>query len=149
MAKQQFRLYNVTVQLGGSAMHAVPKTKITAPEIALLAMVHGPDAIIPRSIVHLKDQYESIDSFELRAQLIERYKTANINGEAMLQALFGALGPLPTRIEEVLPGLETHVSDEMDDESAEALASLARTSVHIDDHEAGGSADALREALEG
>lgn len=45
-AKNAFPLYDCTVRLGGSRNNEVTKTAVTAPEITLLAAVHGPDAVV-------------------------------------------------------------------------------------------------------
>lgn len=147
--RKQFRLYNVTVEIAGSAGMATPKLRVTAPEIALLAAIHGQDAIIPRSIVWLRDQYVAKDPFELREELAEKYRTPNVDGAKLLAMTFGALGELPTHVEDVLPGLgEENITRQQTADETEALKSLmAENSTRVSDHEGdnAGIGDALSE----
>lgn len=124
MAVRKFKLYNATIMLGGQMTHAIPKQRITAPELALLASLHGPDAIIPRSLTELEELREA-DEYELREELCAHYKTANVDGAAILAGLFGALGALPTDVKDAVPGLQqADIEQELSPEDSRSLAAL-------------------------
>lgn len=131
-----FKLYNIALQLNGDINHVIRMQKVTAAEAAVLLTIHGPDAIPARGIVLLDEEFHGTPR-DLREDISQRYATRNVDGETILTTLFGALGQLPTSIEEVVP----------DYDPSTALASSAKfspqTEAVLDQ-----SMDELKRALE-
>jgi len=86
------QICNCTVAIGGEAGMTVHKERVTVPELAILRIVHGEDAV--RNIEVIAD--EDMDSNEERARLNAIYK----NPENVVKDAFGAVGPLPKTLDD-------------------------------------------------
>lgn len=126
---QTFVIYNCTVAIKAVDTPArptiVPKEKLTAPEIAILAGIHDIDAINPEHLVVAGTR--TARTVALRKELEDRYNTTNTNGRLILQGLYGAVGMLPEYISQAIPGMEEPTSEvqapvHLIDEDAEAPA---------------------------
>jgi hypothetical protein len=83
---------NTEIRIGGSLENTVIK-EVSAPEIAVLRAIHGSDALVNTS--------KSRTDLDVNAR-VERERLAKIYGGEILSKLFpGALGVIPTRLEEV------------------------------------------------
>lgn len=114
MPRQTFRLYDATIAPrsddGPVRRSAVPKTGMTAPEIAILIGLHGPECVKEATLV--SDGEVQMDTFELRNLLAEKYRTANTDGRKILDAMYGAAGSLPETIAEAVGGFSEPLSRE-------------------------------------
>lgn len=86
------QICNCTVAIGGEVGMTVAKERVTVPELALLRVVHGEDAV--RNIEIIAD--EDIDSSEERARLGSIYRSP----ETIVRDTFGAAGTLPKTLED-------------------------------------------------
>lgn len=86
------QICNCTVAIGGEAGMTVVKERVTVPELAILRVVHGEDAV--RNIEVIAD--ESVDSADERSRLASIYK----NPENVVRDAFGAAGALPKTLED-------------------------------------------------
>jgi hypothetical protein len=86
------QICNCTVAIGGEVGMTVFKERVTVPEMAILRIIHGEDAV--RHIEIIAD--ESIDSNEERARLNSIYKSP----ENVVRDTFGASGVLPKTLDD-------------------------------------------------
>lgn len=86
------QICNCTVAIGGEVGMTVAKERVTVPELALLRVVHGEDAV--RNIEIIAD--EDIDSGEERSRLNAVYRSP----ENVVRDTFGAAGALPKTLED-------------------------------------------------
>lgn len=103
-----FILYSAKVRLGGSVLNEVPKSDLTAPEIEVLRMLHGDDAV-----VEIKEQ--AVKAKRSQAEERQRIYSVYANPTALsalqlkskLDAIRGLFGhdrmPLPVSIAETAP----------------------------------------------
>ncbi len=105
--KDTFKTYRALVRQtageGPLTFSSIVKEDLTAPELALLAMLHGPDGLPPDHIFETGEI--EITQAELREDLAVRYRTDNTDGRKLLGDAFGAMGRLPRRAEEAIEGL--------------------------------------------
>lgn len=86
------QIVNCTVAIAGEAGMTVLKERVTVPEILVLRAIHGEDAV--RNIEVIDDI--DTDSNEERQRLASVYK----NPEGTVKDTLGAVGALPTTIED-------------------------------------------------
>lgn len=92
------QICNCTVAIGGEVGMTVLKERVTVPELAILRVIHGEDAV--RNIEVIAD--EAIDSGEERSRLNAVYRSP----ENIVRDTFGAAGSLPKTLE------DAEISDE-------------------------------------
>ncbi len=86
------QICNCTVAIGGEAGMTVLKERVTVPELAILRVIHGEDAV--RNIEVIAD--ESVDSADERSRLGSLYKAP----ENVVRDTFGAAGALPKTLDD-------------------------------------------------
>lgn len=86
------QICNCTVAIGGEVGMTVAKERVTVPELAILRVIHGEDAV--RNIEVIAD--ESMDSSEERSRLNALYRSP----ENIVRDTFGAAGALPKTLED-------------------------------------------------
>ena len=88
-------LFSCKLRLGGSLANEVPKDNVTAPEIQVLRMAHGGDAVVGIERTGEAADYDVVG---------ERARLTALYGEGPVIKAFGegAFVPLPT----TLPGFE-------------------------------------------
>lgn len=86
------QICNCTVAIGGEVGMTVAKERVTVPELAILRVIHGEDAV--RNIEVIAD--ESMDSIEERSRLVAVYRSP----ENIVRDTFGAAGALPKTLED-------------------------------------------------
>lgn len=97
------RLYSCKVRLGGSLYNEVPKFDVTAPEVHILRIIHGSDAI-----ANLEETGKNkVGQAEERDRLIEIYGLglANLRQQREMpeQAFAGVFG-IGARLPDDIPG---------------------------------------------
>jgi hypothetical protein len=97
--------YSAKIRLGGSVLHEVRKTGLSAAEVVLLRREHGPDAVM--DMVLIDDRHVS--------ETVERARLAAIYGEKKVEAVYGA-PDMPNRMPVHLAGFGP------DDKPAEPVA---------------------------
>lgn len=101
MAKASgFKLYDVTVLLGGSRNNEIRKNGVTAPEVMLLSTIHG-GADSLRDMVSTKGQRKTLDHSDQaeRARLIAIYEGTEPSKRGFIQRVFGpSTIPLPRTV---------------------------------------------------
>ena len=108
------QLCNLTLRLGGSLLHTVPKTDVTPGEILILRAIHGDDACVdirPTRVDHkmLQNQlWERLAGLYDGASAFQA--TPGEESKSIMRSLFpGAMRKLPTTLEEI--GLGHLMSD--------------------------------------
>lgn len=94
------RTYLVDVRLDGSMQHVVSNKIVTVPEIAVLKVIHGADAIQnvrPRKAGG-KDILDARSDEDLRRDLRKRYDK---DERKIVDVLFGVHGKLPTSLKQI------------------------------------------------
>jgi hypothetical protein len=86
------QICNCTVAIGGEVGMTVAKERVTIPELAILRVIHGEDAV--RNIEVIAD--ESMDSSEERSRLNAIYRSP----ENVVRDTFGGAGVLPKTLED-------------------------------------------------
>lgn len=86
------QICNCTVAIGGEAGMTVVKERVSIPELALLRVIHGEDAV--RNIEVIAD--ETMSSSEERSRLVSVYRSP----ENVVRDTFGAAGTLPKTLED-------------------------------------------------
>jgi hypothetical protein len=97
------QICNCTVAIGGEVGMTVTKERVTVPEMAILRIVHGEDAV--RNIEVIAD--EAIDTNEERSRLNSIYKSP----ENVVRDTFGASGVLPKTLDDAGISDEFVISD--------------------------------------
>jgi hypothetical protein len=97
--------YSAKIRLGGSVLHEVRKSGLSAAEVVLLRREHGPDAIT--ELVLTDDRHIG--------EAAERERLAKIYGEKKVEAVYGA-PDMPNRMPVHLAGFGP------DDKPAEPVA---------------------------
>jgi hypothetical protein len=100
--------YSAKIRLGGSVLHEVRKTGLSAAEVVLLRREHGADAVM--DLVLTDDRHVT--------ETIERARLAAIYGEKKVEAVYGA-PDMPNRMPVHLAGFGP------DDTPAEPVAAAA------------------------
>lgn len=106
------QICNCTVAIGGEVGMTVAKERITVPELAILRVVHGEDAV--RNIEVIAD--EPVDSADERSRLNAIYRSP----ENVVRDTFGAAGALPKTLE------DAEISDEFVISSSVSKGSKAK-----------------------
>lgn len=85
--------YNTTVRIGGSPLHEVPRSGLTAPEIICLRAIHGDDAVVNVRKGAMGSQTQTQERERLRA----------VYGPELVSRLFGDTyeARLPVRLDDV------------------------------------------------
>jgi len=109
----------VTVRLGGSLVHTVPKKIVSVPEIKVLQVIHGSDAVVDirpfgRGYINVEnhkfvaDAKSPFDHAQERARLETIYEANNLDdeGQGLISRLFGPFAPLPERLSDI--GIDPH-----------------------------------------
>lgn len=94
--------YSAKVRLAGSLYNEVPKSDLTAPEIAILKRIHGSDAIVdikPGKSVDRTDEQE-------RARLAHTYNRA-LAGIKNVGSIEGVLGPEGIPLAKTVSGVDS------------------------------------------
>jgi hypothetical protein len=71
---------NIMLALGGDAGTTVPKTEVSASEIAVLRLIHGSDAVFDVEPVQVSDEKAKRTSREEIRRLTELYGRARVHG---------------------------------------------------------------------
>lgn len=99
------QLCNITLRLGGSLLHTVPKTGVTPAEILVLQRLHGNDAVTDIRPVKFDKNRGHLTEYDRLAQLYDGAAQASAPGEesgALLGKLFpGAMKKLPRTLKEI------------------------------------------------
>lgn len=99
------QLCNLTLRLGGSPLHTVPKTGVTPAEILVLQHIHGSDAVIDIRPTKIDKHRRHEGEFERLAGLYDRAASASAPGDeakGVMNTLFpGAMKKLPTTLKEI------------------------------------------------
>ena len=111
------QICNCTVAIGGEAGMTVYKERVTVPELAILRVVHGEDAV--RNIEVIGD--EDVESSEERSRLTAIYT----NPEGVVRDAFGAVGPLPKTLDDAGISDEFVISNSAAKTKRKAKASAA------------------------
>lgn len=111
------QICNCTVAIGGEAGMTVVKERVTVPELALLRVIHGEDAV--RNIEVIAD--ESVDSIEERSRLVAVYRSP----ENVVRDTFGAAGALPKTLEDAGISDEFVISNSVTKTKRKAKSSAA------------------------
>lgn len=97
-------LYNCTVQLNGSRDNCVALSDVTAAEIKLLQFIHGRSENSAPPVVNVQDAGRAVnrpDTIE-RARLAQQYRAGELNGQKLVDQVFGVGTPLPAQYEEAV-----------------------------------------------
>lgn len=98
-------LCDVTVRLGGSVQHTVPKSEVTPAEILLLKHIHGGDSVIDIRPAG-KDKRQHAAEWDRLSRLYDGAADANAPGQAkvsLMERLFGgaAIRKLPATLKDI------------------------------------------------
>lgn len=109
MAKKitPFNLYSCTVRLAGNLLNEVRKSNVTAPEIMVLAAIHGSDAVVNVEPAGARESESAERTAEINTDRYERgrlaavYETAGPNKQGFIGRVFGPASiPLPRVMDE-------------------------------------------------
>lgn len=93
---------NATVRVGGSMLHTVRKQNLTPPEVVLLKVIHGHDAVVDI------ERGTTAKFAEVDEDISEIERLCNVYGEAAFQDAFPGHAPqLPLKFKDIgidLPG---------------------------------------------
>lgn len=99
------QLANLTLRLGGSQLHTVPKTGVTPAEILVLQAIHGADATVNIRPTKVDRARSHAAEYERLANIYDKAASSNEPGEdrkSIMATLFpGALKKLPTTLKEI------------------------------------------------
>jgi len=86
--KEEIKVYDCLVALGGNLLHTVPKRRITGEEIRLLQTLHGQDAVSQVREVGELDGWTREEEFH---DLADRYSQdpTRIDGRKLVEKVFG------------------------------------------------------------
>jgi len=86
--KEEIKVYDCLVALGGNLLHTVPKRRITGEEIRLLQTLHGQDAVSQVREVGALDGWTREEEFH---DLADRYSQdpTRIDGRKLVEKVFG------------------------------------------------------------
>lgn len=85
------QLANALLALGGQRGNSVPKTRITAAEIAVLMAIHGIDAVY--DVTPLEEEVER-SSRDEKARLFEKYPARDEDGRFVVEAVYPGNAPV-------------------------------------------------------
>lgn len=116
------RQYTVNVRLNGKMTHVQTGKVVTVPEIAVLNLVHGSDAV---QITGRAPDVDRTDADE-RDRLRKRYDTPSPDSEPIVDKLFGGpIGRLPTKLVDI--GVDPQAQAEALAAAAAAMTAAAST----------------------
>lgn len=97
---------NLTLRLGGSLLHTVPKTDVTPAEILILQAIHGQDAVIDIRPVKFDKKVRVEDEWERLTLAYDRagsFRSApGEETKSIMATLFpGVMKKLPTTLKEI------------------------------------------------
>ena len=84
-------LANVLLALGGDRNNTVPKERVTAAEIAVMAAIHGADAVF--DIVPLGEEI-SVSSRDERERLLRTYPAKNEDNKLIVIEVYPGVSPI-------------------------------------------------------
>ena len=86
--KEEIKVYDCLVALGGNLLHTVPKRRITSEEIRLLQTLHGQDAVSQVALRGALDGWTREEEFH---DLADRYSQdpTRIDGRKLVEKVFG------------------------------------------------------------
>lgn len=89
---------NATVRIGGSLLHTVDKVGLTVPEVIVLRMVHGSDAVVNLKYCPLKDapygkKHKDDEEYREYSDIDEMERLINTYGEEVVVAGFPGHSP--------------------------------------------------------
>ena len=86
--KEEIKVYDCLVALGGNLLHTVPKRRITGEEIRLLQTLHGQDAVSQVALRGALDGWTREEEFH---DLADRYSQdpTRIDGRKLVEKVFG------------------------------------------------------------
>jgi hypothetical protein len=128
-----FKLYSCKLRLGGSVLNEIDKQDVTAPEIEMLRLLHGSDAVLhirETGQVNRTDRQERARIEQLFASPTQAMGGSLAKKKRAIADLFGhERNPLPKEVEEVIAADEPEEFDDAKDiaPAAEAAPPPKRT----------------------
>ena len=115
------QLSNITLRLGGSQLHTVPKTGVTPAEILVLQRIHGNDSVVDVRPVKFDKNRSHMNEFERLANLYDGAASAAAPGDdagSIMGTLFpGAMKKLPRTLKEIgMGGMVAPAAEEAEPE---------------------------------
>lgn len=100
------QLCNLTLRLGGSLLHTVPKVNTTPAEILILRKIHGDDACVDIRPTRFDKSIRQEPEYDRLSQAYDRAGSLNAapgdEHKSVMASMFpGAMKKLPTTLEEI------------------------------------------------